>query len=70
MSHRPNLWSAADAAHLPQYGHTAVVIGSVLIVAITVLVSVAALAVLVVSRDVHDSWASPSQRTAARWWSR
>jgi hypothetical protein len=70
MSQRPDLWSAAEPAHLPQYGHTAIVIGSVLIVAITVLVSVAALAVLVVSGGGHDSWASPSQRTAARWWSR
>jgi hypothetical protein len=55
MSHRPDLWSAVEPAHLPQYGHTAVIVGSVIIIAITVLLTVAALAV---SWSYRRAWMS------------
>ena len=43
MSRRPDVWSAVEPAHLPQYSHTAVIVGSVITLAITVLVTLAAL---------------------------
>ncbi|WP_155770547.1 hypothetical protein [Mycobacterium asiaticum] len=38
-----DLWSAVESVHLPQYSHTAVTVGSSIIVVITVLMTVAVL---------------------------
>jgi hypothetical protein len=70
MSRRPDVWSAVEPAHLPQYSHTAVIVGSVIILAITVLVTLAALAVSWwyrggwMTRRLHRRWPD------ARRWSR
>ena len=37
MSSQPDLWLAVEPAHLPHYSHTAVVVGSVIILSIIVL---------------------------------
>jgi len=37
MSSQPDLWLAVEPAHLPHYSHTAVVVGSVIILFIIVL---------------------------------
>ena len=38
MSSQPDLWLAVEPAHLPHYSHTAVVVGSVIILSIIVLI--------------------------------
>lgn len=60
MSRRPDLWSALEPAYLPQYSHTAVIVGSAIIVAITVLAPLAA-HVFVVSRGRMACRPPPSQ---------
>ena len=37
MGSQPDLWLAVEPAHLPHYSHTAVVVGSVIILSIIVL---------------------------------
>jgi hypothetical protein len=50
MSSRLDTRLAVEPAHLPHYSHTAVLVGSVLILTIIVLVAVAAIAVIWVRR--------------------
>jgi hypothetical protein len=45
MSSRPEAWLAVAPAHLPHYSHTAVTVGTVILLAIIVMVTMAALAV-------------------------
>jgi hypothetical protein len=45
MSSRPDAWLAVAPAQLPHYSHTAVMVGTVILLAIIVLVTLAALAV-------------------------
>jgi hypothetical protein len=45
MSSRREAWLAVAPAHLPHYSHTEVTVGSVILLAIIVMVTVAALAV-------------------------
>jgi hypothetical protein len=42
VSSRPDLWLAVEPAHLPQYSHTAFNVGTMIILAIIVLVAAAA----------------------------
>lgn len=45
MSSRPEAWLAVAPEHLPHYGHTAATVGTVILLAIIVIVTMAALAV-------------------------
>ena len=70
MSRLPDVWSALEAAHLPQYSHTAVIIGSAIIVALTVLMPLAALAVSWSYRRASMIRRLHRRRRDARRWSR
>jgi hypothetical protein len=50
MSNRPEAWLAVQPAHLPHYSHTAVMVGTVILLAIIVLEAVAMLALAVSAR--------------------
>jgi len=39
MSSRPDLWLAVEPAHLPHYSHTAVVVGTVIILSLIALMA-------------------------------
>jgi len=45
MNSRPAAWLAVAPAHVPHYSHTAVIVGTVILLAIIVWVTLAALAV-------------------------
>ena len=45
MNNRPEAWLAVAPAHLPHYSHTAVTVGTVILLAVIVMVATAALAV-------------------------
>ena len=65
MSSRPEAWLAVAPAHLPHYSHTAVTVGTVILLAIIVMVTMAALAVA-----LSQGRRRPARSTAApaRWW--
>jgi hypothetical protein len=50
MRSRPDPWLAAGPAYLPQYSHTAVIVGTMIILAIIILVAGATLAITWFSR--------------------
>ncbi|WP_292976662.1 hypothetical protein [Mycobacterium sp.] len=41
MSPRPEVWLAVEPTHLPHYGHTAGIVGTVIILGIVALVAAA-----------------------------
>ncbi len=64
MTSPPGSWAAVQPVHLPHYGHTAIVVGTAILLAIIVLEALAALA-------TATSWArrrvdSPQNESALR----